>query len=197
MSSCSLPNIKSCSHHFCPTNKSLGDEPSSYSRITLPVMMSISFLTWCSTYISVQILPWVFQFRSVAEMKHHDQKNTKRRGLVWLTLPGHSPSLRETKTGTWRQKPWRKWLLTHFLTQPRTTCWGVLPPAMRWTLPHQWLTKKMSHRHARRPVCWSISSDQVPSSQVTLVSSWQKLASTAFLNYVNTFKVWGFSASAL
>jgi len=39
------------------------------------------------------------------------ERNLVRKGIIWLILPGNSPSLREVKPGTWRQKlmqrPWR------------------------------------------------------------------------------------------
>ena len=84
MSPCSLPNLKSYSHHFCPMSESLEDGTSRHSWITLSVMMPASFWTWGSTYISVQILPWVSWFHSVAEMKCSDQQNTGGKG--WFGL---------------------------------------------------------------------------------------------------------------
>lgn len=37
---------------------------------------------------------------TMAMMKHHDHKQVGRRGFTQLTLPHHSPSLKEVKAGT-------------------------------------------------------------------------------------------------
>ena len=68
--------------------------------------------------------------------KHHGQKplgGTK--GFTSSSLLGHHPSLKEVRTGTWRQEPWRRTLstsgslirtcLASFLTQQRPTCLGM------------------------------------------------------------------------
>jgi hypothetical protein len=36
-------------------------------------------------------------------MKHHDQKQAGREEFTWLILPYHHSSLKEVRTGTWRQ----------------------------------------------------------------------------------------------
>ena len=38
-------------------------------------------------------------FFGVAIRKHYDQSNSGKKGFNWLTLPGHSPSLREVRAG--------------------------------------------------------------------------------------------------
>lgn len=50
----------------------------------------------------------------VAVMKHHDQRNLGRKGLILVTLPQDSSSLEEVSTGTQTeqdpgamQRPWR------------------------------------------------------------------------------------------
>lgn len=37
---------------------------------------------------------------AIAVPKHHDQSKLGRKGFIWLTLPHHSPSRKEVRTGT-------------------------------------------------------------------------------------------------
>jgi hypothetical protein len=50
------------------------------------------FVYYCAVVVLVRV--------SVAVMKHHDQSNLGRKGFILLTLPHHSPLLKEAKAGT-------------------------------------------------------------------------------------------------
>lgn len=61
------------------------------------------------------------------------------------------------------KRPWRNcclwtcWLMAcsaYFLKWARTTSPGVAPSAMGWTILHQSLVKKMSHKLSHRPTWW-------------------------------------------
>ena len=87
---------------------------------------------------------------TVAVMKHHDQNNLERKGLIWLTLPSlfiteGSQDRNSSRAGIWRQelmqRPWRGaayWLTSRgllnsaHLVEPRNTCPSL---AMVWALP--------------------------------------------------------------
>ena len=45
---------------------------------------------------------------STVLIRHHDQRKLGGRGFALLTLPHHSPSLKELKAGTWRQQLMQK-----------------------------------------------------------------------------------------
>lgn len=73
---------------------------------------------------------------------------------------GYSLSLRAVRAGTWRQKLCRMVFadlliglcLAIFLTQPRSTCLGMVPPTVAWVLLHQLTVRKMPHRQGHRPI---------------------------------------------
>lgn len=47
----------------------------------------------------------VLNYISLAVMKHADQKQLGKKGLIWFMLPGHHPTLREVREGTREQEP--------------------------------------------------------------------------------------------
>lgn len=94
------------------------------------------------------MLKQVFQFLSVALIKHSDQKLRGRKSLFQFLLPDHSISLREVKAGTGRQAsllfhtaPWSKELPSQLkYTGTMCTCcflaglWAVTLSLLSYTV---------------------------------------------------------------
>lgn len=94
------------------------------------------------------------------------------KGFVYLTLPGHTPSLRKIRTGTQADPQCRNigeqatcwfllWLtlegLLSFWTWLRITCLRMLLPIVDWVLLYQLISMTVSHRHAHRPTwAWQL-----------------------------------------
>lgn len=97
--------------------------------------------------------------RSRSVIEESQSRNSSRNlkvGLLNISCSIISLTAREA----W-QKPWRNaagWLIhrriASFLIQPRTTCLGLVLPAVGWALPHQLASKIISHRHVHKPL-WS------------------------------------------
>lgn len=101
-----------------------------------------------------------------AVIKHHDQNNLFKEGLIWLSHPERSPQMEEAKAGTWRQKlkktsqgrkfslltcfPWLHYLT--FFYNPRPLPRGAIPPYM--ALWYQLLIPGIFYRFVYRPVQW-------------------------------------------
>lgn len=88
-------------------------------------------------------------FLSVDVIKLSLKASWRGKGFIWLTLPGHSSSVREVGAET----PGEGCLLAdsgsgsgEFCTQPRTTCLGMFPPTVGWVLPHHLIIKTLTHR---------------------------------------------------
>ena len=82
----------------------------------------------------------------------------RRKGLIWLTLPHPSSSLKEVREGTWRQEliPKQEGDATYLfvpndllsLLSSRTQDHQIrgCPTYIIWPLPHQSIIKKIVHR---------------------------------------------------
>jgi hypothetical protein len=75
---------------------------------------------------------------SIAVVKHHDQKQLKKRGLVWPTV--HKGKLRKELT----QRQWRN--PAYWLSLLSYSTWGVLGPLT----PH--VKNKQMNKQTYRPV---------------------------------------------
>jgi hypothetical protein len=103
------------------------------------------------------VLAWV----TIAEMKHHSQKQVGRKGFILLLFPHALPFITKgsqdrnsSRAGIWRQelmqRPWRGaayWLssrdLVCFLIEPMTTSSGMALPTVNWTHPRHSLNMDM------------------------------------------------------
>lgn len=101
-SPCSLSDTKGCSHHFCSASESLGDEANSHLRIALP--LRYRSLSWHAVPPTswLRYSPECSSFTLMLKWNIVTKGNMARKGFVWLTLLGHSPSLSEIKAGTWK-----------------------------------------------------------------------------------------------
>lgn len=95
--------------------------------------------------------------------RHHGHKQWGK-GYFILQITGYSPWLREARSGalnrTLKQNH-RRQLFTELrsgphsgtlLVQPRSTCPGMVPLQVGWTLLGQLAIKKMPHVHDHRPI---------------------------------------------
>jgi hypothetical protein len=108
-------------------------------------------------HVPYAVLEWgcVLVRVTIVVMKHHDQSNLGRKGLIWLTLPHHCSSFKEVRTGTQAYRNPEAGADAEamegccslvcspiacsacFLIESGTISSGLASPTMNWALPHQ------------------------------------------------------------
>lgn len=92
------------------------------------------------------------------------QNNLGRTGFILFYILCNSRSPQGTKTRTWeqemKQKPrrtvacWFSPLILYTAHRYFISCPGMAQPTVGWASLHQLAIKKMSNKHAHRPISW-------------------------------------------